>query len=110
MKTAWIRKMYLLAVLVLVLSMFSGSAIVQASEQAPPHKEDLGAMSRKLNDPTSEIWALQGEFDYIINKGNLSDHSTKNQYQFLFQPILPTPRSHTMTKLARETSGTFLLA
>jgi hypothetical protein len=91
MKTAWIRKMYLLAVLVLALSVFSGSAIVQAAEQAPAHKDDMGAMARKLNDPTSDIWALQLELDYIINKGDLSNHSTKNQYQALLQPVMPIP-------------------
>ena len=71
MKSAWIRKIHLLAVLVLALSMFSGPANIQASEQAPAHRNDMGAMSRKLNDPTPDIWALQGEFDYIINKGDL---------------------------------------
>jgi len=105
MKTAWMRKMYLPAILVLALSVLSGSAIVQAAEEAPAHKEDLGAaaeqtpahkddmgaMSRKLNDPTSNIWGLQLELDYIINKGDLSDHSTKNQYQALFQPVMPIP-------------------
>ena len=91
MKVVCISKMYFLAVLVLALSVFLGSAIAQAAEQAPAHKEDLGEMSRKLSDPTSNIWALQGEFDYILNKGDLSGHSTKNQYQFLFQPVLPIP-------------------
>jgi hypothetical protein len=91
MKTAWMRKMYLLAVMVLALSVLSGSAIAQAAEQAPAHKDDMGAMSRKLNDPTSNIWALQLELDYIINKGDLSKHSTKNQYQALFQPVMPIP-------------------
>ena len=101
MQTVWMKKLYLLAILVLAFSMFSGQAIVKATEQAPAHKEDLGAMSRKLNDPTSDIWALQGEFDYIINKGKLSDHSTKNQYQFLFQPVLPTPLTENWKILTR---------
>jgi hypothetical protein len=83
--------MYLLAVMVLAVSMFSGSAIVQAAEKAPAHKDDMGAMARKLNDPTSNIWALQLELDYILNKGDLSDHSTKNQYQAIFQPVMPIP-------------------
>ncbi len=94
--------MYSLAVLVLALSVLSGSAIVQAAEQAPPaHKDDMGEMSRKLNDPTSDIWALQGEFDYVLNKGGLSDHSTKNQYQFLFQPVLPIPLTKNWKILTR---------
>ena len=101
MKTAWIRKMYSLAVLALALSVLSGSAIVQAAEQTPTHKDDMGAMSRKLNDPTSNIWALQGEFDYILNKGDLSNHSTKNQYQFLFQPVLPIPLTKNFKLLTR---------
>jgi hypothetical protein len=101
MKNAWVRKKYLLVILVLGFSMFLCSAIVQASEQAPAHKDDLGAMSRKLNDPTSDIWALQGEFDYNINKGNLSDHSTKNQYQFLFQPVVPIPLTKNFKLITR---------
>ena len=101
MQIAWKRKKYLLVVLVLTLSVFSGSAIVQAAEQAPAHKDDMGEMSRKLSDPTSDIWALQGEFDYIINKGDLSDHSTKNQYQFLFQPITPIPLTKNWKILTR---------
>ncbi len=56
MKTAWIRKMYSLAVMVLALSVLSGPAIVQAAEQAPAHKDDMGAMSRKLNGPTSNYF------------------------------------------------------
>jgi hypothetical protein len=75
----------------LALSVLSGSANVQAAEQAPAHKQDLGAMARQLSDPTSNIWALQLELDYIINKGDLSKHSTKNQYQALFQPVMPIP-------------------
>ena len=74
MQAKWMRKMYLLALMVLTLSMFSDPAIVQAAEKAPAHKDDMGAMSRKLNDPTSNIWALQLELDYIINKGDLSNH------------------------------------
>lgn len=91
MKTAWIRKMYSLAVLVSALSVVLVSPIAQAAEQKPVYKEGLGEMSSKLNDPTSDIWALQGEFDYILNKGDLSNHSTKNRYQFVFQPVLPIP-------------------
>ncbi len=101
MKAVWISKMYFLAVLVLALSVFLGSAIAQAAEQAPTQKEDMGKMSRKLNDPTSNIWALQGEFDYIRNKGDLSNHSTKNQYQFLFQPVLPVPLTTNWKLLTR---------
>ena len=116
MKSTWVRKLYLLALMVLTLSVLSGSTIAQAAEEAPAHKEDMGAaeqapapahkddmgeMSRKLSDPTSDIWALQGEFDYIINKGDLSDHSTKNQYQFLFQPITPIPLTKNWKILTR---------
>jgi hypothetical protein len=81
--------------------MFSGTAIVQAAEKAPAHKDDMGAMSRKLNDPTSNIWALQLELDYIINKGDVSDHSTKNQYQALFQPVMPIPLTKNWKILTR---------
>ena len=101
MKTAWMRKMYLFAVLVLALSVLSGFAIAQAAEEAPAHKDDMGAMSRKLNDPTSSIWALQLELDYIINKGDLSKHSTKNQYQALFQPVMPIPLTKNWKILTR---------
>ena len=101
MKSAWMRKMYLLAVMVLTITVLSGSAIVQAAGQAPAPKDDMGEMSRKLSDPTSNIWALQLELDYIINKGDLSDHSTKNQYQAIFQPVLPIPLTKNWKILTR---------
>lgn len=101
MKVVRKGKKYLFFVLILVLSVFSGSAIIQAAEQASAHKDDMGAMSRKLNDPTSDIWALQLELDYIINKGELSDHSMKNQYQAIFQPVLPIPITKNFKILTR---------
>lgn len=101
MKIAWMRKLYSLAFLVLTLSVISDSPIAQAAEQAPEQKDNMGAMSRKLNDPTSDIWALQGEIGYILNKGDLSDHSTKNQYHFNFQPVTPIPLTKNWKLLSR---------
>ena len=65
--------MYSLAVLVLALSVFLGSAIAQAAEQKPAHKDDMGEMARKLSDPTSDIWALQLECFWYQLSLNQSD-------------------------------------
>jgi hypothetical protein len=55
----------------------------------PAHKQSLGTIGRKLNDPTSDIWALQFEFDMDVSRGRLSGNDYKYGGKVLFQPIMP---------------------
>jgi hypothetical protein len=53
------------------------------------HQQSLNTIGRKLNDPTSDIWALQIEFDTNITRGRLSGNDYKYGGQMLIQPVMP---------------------
>lgn len=74
---------------------------VDPSAPVPDHKQDLDAIARKLNDPTSSIWALQVEFDLNMKKGNITDGDYQYGGGMEIQPVMPfqiTPKLGLITR------------
>ena len=67
----------------------------------PAHKQSLAAIAGKLNDPTSDIWALQFEFDTDISRGRLSGNDYKYGGKMLIQPVMPFEWSEHWKMLTR---------
>jgi len=67
----------------------------------PAHQQSLGAVAAKLNDPTSDIWALQFEFDMDVSRGRISDQDYKYGGKMLFQPVMPFEWSKNWKLLTR---------
>jgi hypothetical protein len=51
----------------------------------------LGDVSRKLSNPTSNVWAMFTEFDLSFSDGNFNRGDAKVGAAMNFQPILPIP-------------------
>jgi hypothetical protein len=51
----------------------------------------LGDVSRKLSNPTSNVWAMFTEFDLSFSDGNFNRGDAKVGSAMNFQPILPIP-------------------
>lgn len=78
---------------VLVLAALLIAPIAHAQEPGakaePSNGDDLAAIGAKLNDPTSDVWALQFEFDALAFRGRVSGNDYEWGGQMLFQPIMP---------------------
>jgi hypothetical protein len=83
----------------LLIGAGAGAGAVQAAETAKPAafggggqaspQPSAAEIGKKLADPLSDVWALFTEFDYTINKGDLSGQDAKSGYNMIFQPIMP---------------------
>ena len=67
----------------------------------PPHTHSLATIGAKLNDPTSDLWALQFELDMNVTRGRLSGNDYKYGGQMLFQPVMPFEWSENWKLLTR---------
>ena len=80
------------ALLVVMIVGFAGLP-AQAADTAKPAMagghNTAAAIGKKLSDPLSDVWALFTEFDYTINKGDLSGQDGKSGYNMVFQPVMP---------------------
>jgi hypothetical protein len=68
---------------------------------APPHTHSLATIGAKLNDPTSDLWALQFEFDMNVTRGRLSENDYKYGGGMEFQPVMPFEWSDNWKLLTR---------
>jgi hypothetical protein len=75
-----------------VLAQSAESSKSGDAKSVPEHETELGTLARKLNNPLSDVWAMQVEFQWNQLKGDLTRSGThKNGYTLLFQPVLPIP-------------------
>ena len=79
----------LLALLVAPLAQAQHPAETPEEAGTPPHEQSLAAIGAKLNDPTSDVWALQAEFDALALRGRATDQEYEWGGVMLFQPVLP---------------------
>jgi hypothetical protein len=91
----------LLALLIAPVAYAQHPAETPEDAGLPPHKQSLAAIGAKLNDPTSDVWALQTEFDMNVKRGHLSDNDYKYGGQMLFQPVMPFEWSENWKLLTR---------
>jgi hypothetical protein len=81
----------------LVALVASSAGADDPTAPAPPTHEvgkehgSLADISRKLSDPTSNVWALFTEFDLSFSDGDVNTGDPKVGGDMNFQPILPIP-------------------
>jgi hypothetical protein len=66
------------------------------------HSESLSTLSKELADPTSSVWALFTEFDFMESDGDLTS-GTRSSQAVTFEPLLPIPLTETWKMMARPT-------
>jgi hypothetical protein len=81
------------------------SAIVPIQKEGD-HSANLSTLNKKLADPTSSVWALFTEFDFVASDGDLT-HGTRNSQAVTFEPLLPIPLTADLKMMARPTIPVF---
>ena len=92
------------ALAVILLAAFAALPLAGAPRSASAHDPEaqpvthdraehgsLADISRKLSDPTSNVWALFTEFDLSFSDGDVNTGDPKVGGDMNFQPILPIP-------------------
>ncbi|MGI9330380.1 MAG: hypothetical protein ACR2QB_06640 [Gammaproteobacteria bacterium] len=74
-----------------------------AGAESASQKNELGALLKKLADPTSDVWALFWEQDWTFSEGDFSNGSRRTGKQSIFQPIMPWEWSENWKLLTRPT-------
>ena len=105
-KTTWFHWQRFASSLVLLLALFSTAALAEETETAKPtgdgtENDSLSELGAKLSNPTSDVWALFTEFDFLWSRGDLSDDDYKFGTAMLFQPIMPFKFTENLKLLTR---------
>ncbi|MBW2275491.1 MAG: hypothetical protein JRG96_19700 [Deltaproteobacteria bacterium] len=91
----FVNRLSSIAAVLLLAVVAAGTAAADAAKPAPHNMKedhgDLAAIGEKLNDPTSNVWAMFTQFSMTLSSGDYNLDGAEPAGQVSFQPILPVP-------------------